>query len=368
MLLHYLCLESIREGQAAYTHVNEIIRGLSRRGWIVRCFAPCYPDTVNKPGILRRVLEYVRVQKRLRSARERPDAIYIRSHFAAFPTALWAKWARIPVIQEVNGTCEDLFIAWPWTRLFARLFRWLMRMQLRWADVIVAVTPGLAKWVHRETGRRNVHVVPNGANTGLFHPGATAAIAGLPEVYVVFFGALALWQGIETLLAAVQDPKWPEGVRLVVVGDGTERAQVEAIASSGKVIYLGSVPYQQIPGIVARSLAGVSPIGGVGKRSDIGVSPLKVYETLACGVPIVVTDIAGQADLVREAQCGLVVPPGDPRSLAEAVAYLYSHPDERMAMGRRGRELVERAHSWDQRARAIADIVEEFLTVAGEHA
>lgn len=371
MLLHYLCLESTREGQAAHTHVNEIASGLSRRGWTVRCFAPHDANAATPPGVLRRALEYVRVQWKLCSARGNPDVIYLRAHYAAFPTALWAKCSRMPVIQEVNGPYDDLFMAWPWTRRFGRLFRWLMRTQLRWANAIITVTPQLAEWVRREAPGANVHVVPNGANIDLFHPGATADVAGLPRVYAVFFGALAPWQGIETLLAAVQGPTWPEGVSLVVVGDGVERGKVEAAASTGKVIYLGSVPYRRMPGIIAQAVTSVSPqtaFGTFGKRAATGLSPLKLFESLACGIPVVVTDIPGPADLIREAGGGLVVPPDDPRSLAEAVAYLYLHPEERMLMGRRGREVMERAHSWDQRAGVVAHILEELLATPGRQA
>ncbi len=368
MLLHYLCLESTREGQAAYTHVNEIARGLIRKGWRVRCFAPYYGDTATTPGVLRRAIEYVRVQWRLCSAGEHPDAIYVRFHFAALPAVLWAKRARIPVIQEVNGPYDDLFLAWPWTRPCARLFRWLMRIQLRWADAIITVTPELAEWAHREAQHSYVHVVPNGANIKHFHPGAEADVAGLPGAYVVFFGALAPWQGIEILLKAVQEPAWPEGVSLVVAGDGVARGKVEHATRTGRVVYLGSVPYRRMPGIVAQAFASVSPQTTSGRRPAVGLSPLKVFESLASGIPVVVTDIPGQADLVRDGGCGLVVPPNNPRSLAEAVAYLYLHPEERMAMGRRGRELAERAHSWDERADEIARIVKELLATKGRHA
>ena len=100
------------------------------------------------------------------------------------------------------------------------------------------------------------------------------------------------------------------------------------------VVYLGRVAYRDLPGIVARSLAGLCPMSNLGGRSETGLSPLKLYETLACAVPVVVTDFPGQADLVRECNCGLVIRPESPKALADAVAYLYHHPDKRV-----GREL-----------------------------
>jgi glycosyltransferase involved in cell wall biosynthesis len=290
----------------------------------------------------------------------KPDVIYVRTHFASWPTAFFARLRGIPMVQEVNGPYKDLFIAYPITQRLARLFELLVRLQLRWANAIIAVTPRLAEWARRESGNSPVWVIPNGVNTELFNPDAPLMVS-VPDTFVVFFGALAPWQGIDTMLAAVERPEWPLDVKLVIVGDGVERPKVEVAACKGKVVYLGTVPYAQVPGIVARSIAGLSPQGPGGGRSKMGLYPLKVFETLGCGVPVIVTDFPGQADLVKEGKCGLVIPPEDPRALAQAVAYLYSNPEERMAMGRQGRKLVEREHSWDQRAEQVDSVLRSVL-------
>lgn len=357
-ILSYLCLQATREGQASYAHVHEIIKGLEQRGWNVRLYEPRYRTWSKQPGPFGRLLEFAFIQLRLFLS-EKPDVVYIRWHFASFPAAFWARLCRIPVIQEVNGPYEDLFIAWPLSRRFAWFFKWLLRTQLRWADAVISVTQELADWCKSESGNNNVFVVPNGANTELFRPDAPLSVS-LPEHFVVFFGALAPWQGIETLLKALDEKEWPGDVKLVIVGDGAERFRVEDAARNGKVIYLGTIPYKQMAGIVARSIAGLSPQNSAGGRSSTGLNPLKVFETLACGVPVVVTDFPGQADLVREGNCGIVIPPEDPGALARAVAYLYNHPHERALMGCRGRALVEKKHSWNRRAEQTDHILRKL--------
>lgn len=346
--LTYLCLQVTREGQASFAHVHEIISGLERRGWQVVLYEPCYKMCDKSPSAVRRLLEFAKVQLRLWLS-GKPSLIYIRSHFAAWPTAFLAHLLRTPVVQEANGPYEDLFIAWPMTQRFARFFKWLLRSQLRWANVVIAVTPELAEWCGEEAKHSRVYVIPNAANTELFHPSASALIP-LPEKYVIFFGALAPWQGINTMLKAVEDPAWPAEVKLVIAGDGVEKRAVLRATQGGKVLYLGVLPYDHMPGVIAGSIAGLSPQNAARGRSELGLSPLKVFETLACGVPVIVTDFPGQANLVRMGECGIVIPPEDPQALAKAVAYLYHHPEERAAMGKRGRELVEREHSWDKRA------------------
>lgn len=77
---------------------------------------------------------------------------------------------------------------------------------------------------------------------------------------------------------------------------------------------------------------------------------MKVYESLACDVPVVVTDYPGQAELVRSANCGVVVTPEDPHSLATGIATLAADAERAHHMGERGGAVVRRWHSWDARA------------------
>jgi glycosyltransferase involved in cell wall biosynthesis len=357
----YLSLSANRQGNAYYAHVNEIINGLRRRQWQVELFTPAYQQTGSLPGYLGRMPKFLETQMNLWKDSSQIDALYIRFHFAAFPTVFWAKLQNIPVVQEINGHYTELFVNWPWTSRFASLVAWLMRSQLSWADAVITVTPQLKTWLIQEFGSKTVHVISNGANTDIFAPQAKSDVL-LPKPYVVFFGAFAPWQGIDTMLYAVEQSDWPANVNLVFVGDGIERPKVEkAVENNPKVMYLGMKSYQEIAGIVAGSIGGLSPQNKKGDYSKTGLLPLKVYETLACGVPIVVSDFPGQADLVRQHQCGLVIPPEDPAALAHAVAFLYNNPSERQEMGNRGNKVIEQDHSWDKRAASTETVIQSII-------
>lgn len=361
MILKYLCLQATQEGQASYAHVHEIINGLEKRKCDVELFEPSYAKENISPSPIRRMLEFIYVQFKLWRKIERCDIIYIRSHFAAFPTSFIAKLKRIPVIQEVNGPYEDLFVAWPWTSHFKALFKWLIKIQYKWANAIIVVTPQLKEWIVKEIGDCSVFVIPNGANTELFNPNAISKYQ-LQKPYVVFFGALAPWQGIDTILKAVESHEWPEDVKLVIMGDGMERTKIEeAVKINNKIVYLGSVPYKDVPGVVANSIVGLSPQNNIGGRSNTGLSPLKMYEMLSCGIPIIVTDFPGQADLVKNNKCGLVIPPDDPEELANAVKYLYENDKIRKEMGIRGRNVIVKEHSWDKRAEETMAVIKSVL-------
>jgi glycosyltransferase involved in cell wall biosynthesis len=176
---------------------------------------------------------------------------------------------------------------------------------------------------------------------------------------VIFFGALAAWQGIDVLLAATSRLEWPSDVALVVLGEGVGRTTVErAAASNPRVQYLGVWPYRDVAGAVAHSIAGLAPKTGGPERTVIGLSPLKMYETVSCGTPLIATDMPSQADFVRGIGCGIVVPQEDPQALAQAVATLAGNDALARAMGMRGRAAVVAEHSWERRAGETLSVIE----------
>jgi len=326
-------------------------------------FHPTYRGGSDERGLLARFWAMLQVQWSLWRARSGLDAVYIRSHVGAFPTTLWLLTTGIPVVHEVNGSYEDLFIAWPVTRRISWLVQSIWRWQLASASRVLAVTPGLAQRVVIETRSRRVDCVPNGVNTDLFQPErAGAKVADQP--YAVFVGKLTPWQGVDTVLRAIASPAWPEGVSLTIVGDGAERDAVAAAADGRRIVYYGRVPYKQVPAIMAGAAVSLSVQDNPHNRSATGLYPLKVYESMACGVPVIVSDFPGQADLVRSTGCGLIVPPGDPNALAGAVSEIIGDPALRASMGRRGRDAAVAEHSWDLRAGKVDGVLRELVAVA----
>jgi glycosyltransferase involved in cell wall biosynthesis len=359
--LAYLCLQITRQGQASYSHVHEIIEGLKRRGWEVTLYEPSHSRITSETSPWRRLLEFIRVQFHLIRRFDKYNAIYVRGHFAAFPTSLFAKLRRLPIIHEINGPYEDLFIAWPFTRRFSPLFIWLARVQMSWASVVITVTDQLGGWCKREAGHERVYVVPNGANTEVFCPEASTFLP-LPAQYAIFFGALARWQGLDTILKAVQNDNWPEKVYLVIVGDGAMRREVEdATAKNSHIVYLGILPQRELAGVVAHALFGLICKSNLGGRGETGLSPLKLYETVASGVPVIVTDFPGMSDFVRTHGCGLVVPPDDPGAVIEAALKISASDGLARRMGSSGRLAICCEHSWDHRAADTHKIIHRLV-------
>jgi glycosyltransferase involved in cell wall biosynthesis len=354
----YLCLQATTEGQASHAHVHEIIDGLERLGYSVDLYEPRYAGGT-APSALGRALEFARLQRTLVRRLRSYDVLYVRSHPLAFPASRAARRRAIPVIQECNGPYTDFTQAWPAARPIAWLLAAMARAQYRAARSVVAVTQQLAEWLPKDTGQTSVTVIHNGANVDLFRPDQPKP-RGLPQRYAVFFGALQPWQGVRTILDAVMDPAWPESLPVVFVGEGllADEVRETALLAPEKIVYLGRLPYHAVPAVVANSVASLV-VKSTQYHYESGVSPLKLYESMACGVPVIAGNLPGQADVITAAECGLLVDPATPANLAKAVAQVIADPLAAQGMGRRGREAAVAHHSWAARARQTADVVEQ---------
>lgn len=366
--LYYLKLETGKGAGASDVHPNAVINGLRTHGWHVTVFEPrIRPKLLEGRNPLVRLWNVLSLQVEviLSLIRRRPDVLYVRNHFAAIPSALAAKRLGIATVQELNGA-NEVFVVWPQAKWFAPLIWWSTRKQLALADAVIAVTAELGAWVCQEMGvpRDRLHIIGNGADPDLFSPRARSRYTLPMRYYVVFFGALAPWQGLDTALAAVDCDEWPPDVYLVIAGDGPERHRVEKAAQANERIrYLGQIPHSEVPEVVSSSIAALSLKVNLLGHARFS-SPLKVFEALSCGVPVIVTDIGEQAEIVRNYGCGITLPTNDPCALAHAVRFLRENPATGVSMGQKGREAVLKFHSWGRVAERTANVLDFVLRSA----
>jgi glycosyltransferase involved in cell wall biosynthesis len=334
-----------------------ICEGLRRRGFTVLLKAE---RGSARGGVRDQARRYVRVTLEALAALRSADLVYVRSHFAAVLVAAAAKLLGRPVIQEINGVYGEAFVTHPGFRRLQGVLTSVQRRQYRWASALVAVTPDLVAWGMREAGHDRAWHIGNGANTALFAPDGPRASRERP--YVLFFGGLTRWHGVGVMLDAVRSPSWPKEVELVLAGPVVDPSLEPLLAEAPPgVARLGRLPQDELPPLIRGALACLVPSVDPKGIAAHGLTPLKLFEMMACGTPVVASDFPGMADLVRAGPCGRVVPPGDAEALAQAVAELARDPESARAMGEAGARLIAAEHSWDARAGETARVIEEIL-------
>jgi glycosyltransferase involved in cell wall biosynthesis len=194
--------------------------------------------------------------------------------------------------------------------------------------------------------KNRIHVVPNGVDTELFAPApqteARAELGLPPGPLAVCVGRLNREKGFGRAVAALQSV--PE-LRLVVVGDGEERAPLELQAReqrvAERVTFAGAQPHERI----ARYLAAADLFLFPTERDE--AAPLVLPQALAAGAAVIASACGGVSEVVGANEAGVLVPPGDTAALAATAARLLEQPDERRRLQAAARRRAVERYSLD---------------------
>lgn len=309
--------------------------------------------------------------------KNKPDVIYLRQNsFSFLPTTL-CKIFNIPLIIEINGLINDeLLMTFSSKSVIPNIYSYLSvtseKFNYKHCDKIVSVTQNLKETLTDiyNIDTNKIIVINNGANTDIFKPlPEQESLAKLnldsSKNYICFVGNLAPWQGVEFLIkAAPLILKKHANARFLIVGDGVMKKEWMKLAGDlgvlDKFIFTGGVPYEMVPTYINAADVCVAPF--IKKRnSRIGLSALKMYEYLACGKPVVASDILGVKELLENSGGGISVIPENPEAMANAILKLLSDESVRKLMGENGRKYVVTNHSWDSVARKVLDVCNDVI-------
>ncbi len=216
-----------------------------------------------------------------------------------------------------------------------------------------------------------LRVLPTGVDLAQFKPPSHRRQQA-PQVEMVSVGRLVEVKGHASAIAAVGRLRNDLGTtlppfRLTLVGDGPLRPELEALARglgvAENVRFLGAVPYERLPAVLAQAHILVHPSvrGRDGAEEGQGRA---VLEAQAAGLAVVATRTGGLPECVDVGASAILVPPEDPEALADALATILRQPDRGAAMGRCGRAFVEQRYAMTDLNQQLLALYEEARTQA----
>lgn len=214
----------------------------------------------------------------------------------------------------------------------AATLRAIDRRAFRGADLVVADTEAHAVYFRRvfELPPRRVAVALVGAEDALFHPAGAE-----PEPFrVLFVGKLIPLHGLDTILAAA---RLVPDVPFTIAGDGQLAALLDGRPAN--VAHVPWIPYAELPDAYRHAGCALGVFGTGAKAAR--VIPNKVFQALACARPVITADTPAARELLTHGTDALLVPPGDPEALAEAVRRIAGSDTLAARLARAGRATYE---------------------------
>lgn len=284
-----------------------------------------------------------------------------------FTFGLSISWMRMNEDDVVYA--RDEYTLWPLSFYKKHLYfeahdgrwNWMLKRALRHCEGIVAVTKGLVDfYVSKGISRDKQAVIPNGVDLARFEAtvdrAATRAKFGLPleKNIVLYTGHLYSWKGVDAL--AMASAFLPENSLVLFVGgtDHDVKSFREKFAGKTNIMIVGRKPFGDIPEYLAAADVLVIPNSGKSHVSELYTSPIKMFEYMATGHPIVASDMQSVREILN-AKNAVLVPPDDMHALARGISSVLTNSTLASRIAAQARKDVEQ-YTWHKRAERIMQV------------
>jgi glycosyltransferase involved in cell wall biosynthesis len=182
------------------------------------------------------------------------------------------------------------------------------------------------------------------------------------EYHLIYAGDIAPKKGVKEIIQALDFIKSKYKVKLKIFGKFSEPEyghEVKKMSRGKNVEFLGHIPYQILYQQMERSNIGL--VCSIPEMADKTSLPVKLFEYMAAGLPVVASNFLVWRKIVEGNQCGICVNSDKPKEIAEAIEYLIKNPQEAEEMGYRGKQAVFKKYNWEKESQKLLKVYEKLL-------
>ncbi|MBM7662854.1 glycosyltransferase involved in cell wall biosynthesis [Bacillus mesophilus] len=230
---------------------------------------------------------------------------------------------------------------------------WVENTSVRCFDAVITATPHISK--RFEKMAKNVVTVCNYPMHEEFRE--DEEILGEKGVAVCYIGGLSRTRGIEEMIQSIEKAD----SCLLLAGSFEEkelRNKMKQLPGWPKVVELGYLDREGIRAILRQSVAGLYL--GHPTPAYIHSLPIKIFEYMASGIPVISSNFPLLVEIVEGGKCGVCVDPFDTNAVSSAIQWLVDHPEEAKEMGKNGREAVQTRYNWEAESTKLKRVYEQL--------
>jgi glycosyltransferase involved in cell wall biosynthesis len=388
MKIFYLARIDTATEDASTRHVFEFCRQFARMGHEVVLFVPNLGEKRKLPGV--RLIHVPVICKKsavtffsfylslffilsFHCLKFRPDVVYTRIQTMEWMATLLKCVFPFKYVVEVNGLAPVEMkinsVSGAWITFVTLMERIIYKL----SDQVVVPSVLIRDYLCRNYGVRedSVLVVSNGANPEFSRPMDKTECRrqlGLPLEgnFLVFVGSLKQWHGIDRLVPLMPSlVKEIPDLHLLIVGDGEKREGLKQWVNekqmSQNVILAGRVPFEKVPIYINAGDICLAPYFEEG-LNETGISPLKIFEYMACGRPIITNPVGGLDALFREHEIGVMIHSMNPQDWEVPIRTLLKDPEKMKVLGDNGYQAVQTHFSWEAICKKIENALVQLVS------
>lgn len=293
-----------------------------------------------------------------------PDLVYVRASPFSVAGLRLSEVLKRPLFAELNAPIAQEHSRYRSTS-FGELALAAEQKLVSVADAVFCVSEELGQYV-KSLGKdpERIHVLPNGVNPFFFEDhGIEGGRTGEGEwgdgPVLGFVGTMRPWHGMDLMPMLLKKlrPRFP-GLKLVIVGESPLQQELYAKLAQygleGCAVFTGARPYGDIPALIMQFDIALAPYSI--PDHSFYFSPMKIFEYMACGVPVVAARIGQIEDIIVDGENGLLYTPEQLDELADKCTKLIENPSYAHALGVKAQQFIRDTHTWDHNAERIISI------------
>ncbi|MBX7173567.1 MAG: glycosyltransferase family 4 protein [Pyrinomonadaceae bacterium] len=233
------------------------------------------------------------------------------------------------------------------------------KLCLEESDFIITPSHSIKKKVlSYGIAENKVQVIPNGA----FIKPKTEKPIDAPDKYLLYFGALQSWQGVDVLLRAFARLRDLEDLYLVICASNySRRAKLltklsEKLEVNDRIIWNFGLREEDLAPWRDNALLSVAPLTECSRNIEQGCAPLKILESMASGVPVIASDLPSVREIMTDREHGRLIQPDRFGELARVIRVLLQYPDKLAEMGANARQKIEKDFLWEHSIAKLKEI------------